>query len=150
MKLYAACDHAGLAHKNALIAEAQALGHEVVDLGTETPDRVDYPDFGALLGRRVAADPGARGLLVCGSGIGIVMAANKVPGVRAACCWDEESARLTRAHNDANVFAVGERLIPLDRARAMLRVFLETEFEGGRHAGRVAKLDALGGAPAPA
>lgn len=143
MKLYAASDHAGFALKQALIAEARRLGHEVIDLGPPNTDRVDYPDFGAAVGRAVAGDRGSRGLLACGSGIGIAIAANKIPGIRAAAVWDEESARLSRAHNDANVFAVGERLIPTERALAMLRAWLETEFEGGRHAGRVEKIAAL-------
>lgn len=143
MKIYAGSDHAGFTLKQRLIAAARGWGHEVEDLGPTTKDRVDYPDFGAKVGRAVAADPGSRGLLVCGSGIGIAMAADKVPGVRASVLWSEESAKLSRLHNDANVFSVGERLIEGELAEAMLQVWLETEFEGGRHAERVAKLDAI-------
>lgn len=143
MKIYAGSDHAGFELKQRLIAVAWELGHEVVDLGPEAAERVDYPDYGAKVGRAVAADPGSRGLLCCGSGIGIMMAANKVHGIRAATLWNEESARMSRLHNDANVFSVGERMIPAERAEAMLKIWLETEFEGGRHAARVAKLDAI-------
>lgn len=143
MKIYAGSDHAGWSLKQRLVAAAGAWGHEVVDLGPADAERVDYPDFGAKVGRAVAQDPGSRGLLVCGSGIGIGIAANKVAGVRAVTAWDETSARLSREHNDANVFAVGERLVEGDQAEAMLKVWLETEFEGGRHAGRVAKIAAL-------
>ena len=143
MKIYAGSDHAGFDLKQRLIAVAKGLGHEVEDLGPESKDRVDYPDFGAKVGRAVAADAGARGLLCCGSGIGIMMAANKIAGVRAATLWDETSAKLSRQHNDANVFSVGERLVDGDLAEAMLKVWLETEFEGGRHADRVEKISAL-------
>ncbi|RMG07700.1 MAG: ribose 5-phosphate isomerase B [Planctomycetota bacterium] len=150
MKIYAGSDHAGFHLKQRLVELARTLGHEVEDLGPATPERVDYPDFGARVGRAVVADPGSRGLLVCGSGIGIAMAANKVPGVRAATVWDETSARLSRQHNDANVFAVGERLIGPATAEAMFAVWLSAEFEGGRHAARVAKITALEGKGAEA
>ena len=143
MKIYAGSDHAGFNLKQRLIEAARGWGHEVEDLGPATPDRVDYPDFGAKVGRAVAADSGSRGLLVCGSGIGIAMAADKVPGVRASVLWSEESAKLSRQHNDANVFSVGERLIEGDLAEAMLKVWLETEFEGGRHERRVEKIKAI-------
>lgn len=148
MRIYAGSDHAGFELKQALVAEARRLGHEVVDLGPASAERVDYPDFGAAVGRAVAGDPGSRGVLACGSGIGIGIAANKVPGVRAATVWDEESARLSRQHNDANVFSVGARLVPAERALAMLRAWLGAEFEGGRHATRVEKIAALERAPA--
>jgi len=143
MKLYAGSDHAGFALKQRLVKEAQALGHEVVDLGPADAERVDYPDFGAKVGQAVAGDPGSLGLLCCGSGIGIGIAANKVSGVRAATVWDETSARLCRQHNDANVISIGERLVAEARAVDMLKIFLATEFEGGRHQGRVDKIDAL-------
>jgi ribose 5-phosphate isomerase B len=141
VKIYAGSDHAGFELKKHLVAEARAWGHEVEDLGPDSGERVDYPDFGAKVGRAVAAEPGSRGLLCCGSGIGIGMAANKVPGIRCVTAWDETSARLSREHNDANVFAVGERLLETDAAVAMLDLWLKTEFEGGRHAARVAKID---------
>lgn len=147
MKIYAGSDHAGFELKQRLIEAARGWGHEVEDLGPATADRVDYPDYGAAVGRAVANDPSSRGLLVCGSGIGIMMAANKVPGIRAATLWNEESAKLSRLHNDANVFSVGERLVPGDLAEAMLKLWLETEFEGGRHTGRVAKIHTIEGQP---
>lgn len=143
MQIYAGSDHAGFALKQRLIQEARALGHEVEDLGPAEAERVDYPDFGAAVGRAVAANPGSRGLLCCGSGIGIGIAANKVPGVRAAIVWDETSARLARQHNDANVISIGERLVAEARAVEMVQIFLATEFEGGRHQGRVDKLGAI-------
>lgn len=145
MLLYAASDHAGFDLRQQLVTRARELGHEVIDLGPESAERVDYPDFGAKLGREVAANPGSRGILCCGSGIGIAIAANKIPGVRAATVWDETSARLSRLHNDANVLSLGERLIGPAVALAILEVWLSTEFEGGRHQGRVDKLDALPG-----
>ena len=148
MRIYAGSDHAGIELKQALVAEARRLGHEVTDLGPTSAERVDYPDFGAAVGRAVASDPGSRGVLACGSGIGIGIAANKVPGIRAATVWDEESARLSRQHNDANVFSVGARLVPAERALAMLRAWLSAEFEGGRHAARVEKIAALERDPA--
>ncbi|MBL4848122.1 MAG: ribose 5-phosphate isomerase B [Planctomycetes bacterium] len=143
MNVYAGSDHAGFALKQRLVEEARKLGHEVTDLGPEAADRVDYPDFGAKVGRAVAGDPGSLGILCCGSGIGIGIAANKVAGVRAATVWDESSARLCRLHNDANVISIGERLVAEARAVEMLKTFLSTEFEGGRHQGRVDKIDAL-------
>lgn len=143
MKIYAGSDHAGFDLKQRLVGVAKGLGHDVEDLGPDSKDRVDYPDFGAKVGRAVATDAGSRGLLCCGSGIGIMMAANKIAGIRAATLWDETSAKLSRQHNDANVFSVGERLVDGDVAEAMLKVWLETEFEGGRHADRVGKISAL-------
>lgn len=135
-----AADHAGYALKQVLADELAAQGYEVLDLGTHSTDSVDYPDFGRALGEAVAAGRARRGLVVCGSGIGISIAANRNPAVRAALCHDETSARLARLHNDANVLALGARLIGEEVAKACLKVFLETEFEGGRHQRRVAKL----------
>lgn len=136
-----ASDHAGFALKSALKEQLQAEGYDLLDLGTDGPDSVDYPDFGHALAEAIAAGEAERGVLVCGSGIGISMAANRHKGVRAANCHDETSARLARQHNDANVLALGQRLVGVEVARQCLRVFLETPFEGGRHAGRVAKID---------
>lgn len=139
-----ASDHAGFELKSLMAEELRALGHEVLDLGTDGPGSVDYPDFAAALAEAITAGRADRGVLVCGTGIGIAMAANKYPGIRAAVCHDETSTRLAREHNDANVLALGERLIGSEVAKACLRTFLETEFEGGRHARRVAKIDSLG------
>ena len=138
-------DHAGYSLKQRLAAELRTLGHEVLDLGAHDADRVDYPDFGAAVGRSVAGAEADLGVCVCGSGIGIAMAANKVPGVRAAPVHDATSARLARQHNDANVLCLGERLLDPDVASEAVRAWLDAEFEGGRHVGRVAKLAELDG-----
>jgi len=138
-------DHAGYSLKQRLAAELRTLGHEVLDLGAHDADRVDYPDFGAAVGRAVAGAEADLGVCVCGSGIGIAMAANKVPGVRAAPVHDATSARLARQHNNANVLCLGERLLDPDVASEAVRAWLDAEFEGGRHVGRVAKLAELDG-----
>ena len=128
-----------------MAGELRDLGHEVLDLGAHSSERVDYPDFGAAVGRAVVGGDAELGLCVCGSGIGIAMAANKVPGVRAATVHDVTSARLTRQHNDANVICLGERLIEPEVASETLRAWLDAEFEGGRHTGRIDKLSDLDG-----
>lgn len=135
-----AADHAGFDLKEVLKAELGALGCEVLDLGTTGLQSVDYPDFAEALARTLDEGRATRGVLVCGTGIGISIAANRHRNVRAALCHDTSSARLARAHNDANVLALGARLIGPEVAKDCLRVFLSTPFEGGRHAGRVAKL----------
>lgn len=136
-------DHAGVALKAALIADLRAMGHEVIDLGTHGGDSVDYPDFGYAVAGAVASGQAQRGVTVCGSGIGISIAANRHPAVRAALCTSGLMARLAREHNDANVLALGERLIGVDVARDCLKEFLATPFAGGRHQRRVAKLGQL-------
>ena len=138
-------DHAGYSLKQRLATELRTLGHEVLDLGAHDADRVDYPDFGAAVGRAVAGAEADLGVCVCGSGIGIAMAANKVPGVRAAPVHDATSARLARQHNDANVLCLGERLLDPEVASEAVQAWLDAEFEGGRHVGRVAKLTELDG-----
>lgn len=131
--------------KEALAGHLRELGHEVIDCGTASADRVDYPDFGTAVARTVVGDDADLGVAVCGTGIGIAMAANKVKGCRAATVHDVTSARLAREHNDANVICFGERLVGLEVARESVAAWLDAAFEGGRHVGRVAKLDALGG-----
>jgi ribose 5-phosphate isomerase B len=135
-----ASDHAGFDLKEVLKRDLQEAGHEVLDLGTNSTASVDYPDFGEAMGDAIASGKAERGVLVCGTGIGISIAANRNPKVRAALVHDVTAARLTREHNDANVIAFGQRLIGADVAREALKVFLKTPFEGGRHASRVAKL----------
>ncbi len=135
-----ASDHAGFSLKNLLADEMRAAGLEVLDLGTDGPESVDYPDFGKAVAEAVTGGQASRGVVVCGTGIGISIAANRYPGVRAAVCHDISSARLSRQHNDANVLALGARLIGVETAKGCLKAFLETSFEGGRHVGRVAKL----------
>ena len=135
-----ASDHAGFDLKEILKRDLQEAGLEVLDLGTNSTQSVDYPDFGTAMADAVASGKAQRGVLVCGTGIGISMAANRNPKVRAALVHDVTSARLSRLHNDANVVAFGQRLIGTETAREALKVFLDTKFEGGRHANRVAKL----------
>ena len=153
MKWYAGSDHAGYGLKQRLIECLRADGDTVEDLGTDSGESVDYPDYGEKVARAVAADAAANkasfGLAVCGTGIGISMAANKVAGIRAAVVTDEFTARATRAHNDANVICLGERVIGPGVAENALRVFRDTAFEGGRHARRVAKISALDPATSP-
>ncbi len=135
-----ASDHAGFDLKEILKRDLQEAGHEVLDLGTNSTASVDYPDFGKAMGEAIASGKAARGVLVCGSGIGISIAANRNPKVRAVLAHDVTSARLSREHNDANVIAFGQRLIGVETAREALKAFLSTEWAGGRHAGRVEKL----------
>jgi ribose 5-phosphate isomerase B len=135
-----ASDHAGFDLKEILKRDLQEAGLEVLDLGTHSTASVDYPDFGHAMAETIAAGQVEKGVIVCGTGIGISIAANRNPKVRAALVHDVTSARLTREHNDANVIAFGGRLIGTEVAREALKVFLKTPFEGGRHANRVAKL----------
>jgi ribose 5-phosphate isomerase B len=143
MRIAVGADHAGYALKDLLAAHLREQGHEIVDLGTSSRARVDYPDYGAAVGRAVAAGDAELGVCVCGSGIGIAIAANKVPGVRAATVHDVTSAHLAREHNDANVVCIGERLTGPAVALEIVDAFVKAGFEGGRHAARVAKIDAL-------
>lgn len=142
-EIYMASDHAGINLRKALAEELREAGHIVHDLGPETADRVDYPDFGQKLAKSMKPVADAKGVLVCGSGIGISIAANRFPWIRCALCHDVTTAKLSREHNDANVIAFGERLIGPETASQALSAFLTAEFEGGRHSGRVDKLTAL-------
>ena len=135
-----AADHAGFDLKEILKRDLQEAGYAVIDLGTNSTASVDYPDFGRALADAVASGKAERGVLVCGTGIGISIAANRNPKIRAALAHDVTSAKLSREHNDANVVAFGARLIGTEVARGALKAFLDTEFAGGRHAGRVEKL----------
>jgi ribose 5-phosphate isomerase B len=133
-------DHAGLELKNALKGFLDERGLETVDLGPEAPDPVDYPDMADRLAAALKEGRAQLAVMACGSGIGIAIAANRYPWIRAAMCYDVTTARLAREHNDANVLALGSRLIGLEVARDCLLTFLDTPFAGGRHARRVAKL----------
>jgi len=133
-------DHAGYELKEALKGWLINHSFHVLDLGTHSTESVDYPDYAALVGESVADHKVERGLLVCGTGIGMAMAANKVPGVRAALCGDLYTARMSREHNDANVLVLGGRLMGADMAADILQAWLETDFAGGRHARRVDKI----------
>jgi ribose 5-phosphate isomerase B len=143
LEIYMASDHAGFNLRQTLADLLTETGHIVHDLGPETDARVDYPDFGEKLAKAMKPFPDSRGVLVCGSGIGISIAANRFPWIRAALCHDVTTAVLSRQHNDANVIAFGERLIGETTASDALMAFLETKFEGGRHQGRVQKLSDL-------
>lgn len=140
-KIAIASDHAGVELKALLMKELAGMGREVLDLGTGGLESVDYPDFADRLAAALADGRAEQGILVCGTGIGISIAANRHRHVRAALCHDASTARLARAHNDANVLVLGARTTGVEVARDCLRTFLETAFEGGRHAQRVAKLN---------
>ena len=135
-----ASDHAGVRLKAALRADLAASGRAVIDLGASGDGPVDYPDYAQALARAIESGRADRGVAICGSGIGMSIAVNRSRAVRAALCHDEEGVQLARAHNDANVLALGARRVSEETARRCLRAFLETEFEGGRHRARVAKL----------
>ena len=139
--LLVASDHAGFELKEKLKKALDGMGVAYRDLGPATADPVDYPDSAHRVAEEISRGEAERGLLVCGSGQGMAMAANRHRGVRAALAADEETARLSREHNDANVLALGGRLVDHARAERILKVWLETPFAGGRHAGRVAKID---------
>ena len=136
-----ASDHAGIALKAEIQRVLEGLGAEVEDLGPADTASVDYPDYAHLLSRAVSDGRIERGVLICGSGIGMSMAANRHPGVRAALCHDAYTAEMARRHNDANVLCIGERTTGLGVAAQIVRVFFETPFEGGRHQRRVAKIE---------
>ena len=133
-------DHRGFGHKDHLMAALEAAGHEVIDCGCDSTESADYPDAAFAVGYAVAADEADRGVLICGSGICVSIAANKVPGVRAALCWTEEMAGTTRRHNDSNVICFSAEATSPEEALAMTRRWLATDFEGGRHALRVQKI----------
>ena len=143
MRIALAADHAGYELKDALAAWLRESGHEVTDLGTNSAESVDYPRYGAKLAAEIASGRAERGIAVCGSGIGISIAVNREPKCRCARVDDPLSARLAREHNDANVLAMGGRLIGQDMARACVTEFLGTDFAGGRHQRRVGQLSAL-------
>lgn len=143
MKIALGADHAGYALKSAVAHRLKELGHEVADLGTDSEEPADYPGFCAAVGRAVAGGRADRGVVMGGSGQGEAIAANKVHGVRAALCLDEYTARLAREHNDANVLALGARIVATEMAFRILDLFLTTPFEGGRHVPRVEQIAAI-------
>src|SRR5437764_8598904 len=137
MKIAIAADHAGYEEKEQLKPLLDELGIQYEDLGTASPESVDYPNYARKVAEEVASGHVDQGLLVCGSGTGMAIVANKVPGVRAAVAWSEETARLARQHNDANVLAIGARTTPSEQIPAIVRAWFASDFEGGRHADRV-------------
>ncbi|MBE6599965.1 MAG: ribose 5-phosphate isomerase B [Ruminococcaceae bacterium] len=143
-KLVIGCDHAGYDLKLKVIEHLKAQNIEIEDVGTYSADSCDYPDFADALCKKIITGEYEHGILICGTGIGMSMAANKHKGIRAACCSDTFSARLTRLHNDANVLCFGSRVIGEGLAYDICDLFISTDYEGGRHARRVEKIDALG------
>jgi ribose 5-phosphate isomerase B len=141
MRIAIGSDHAGFRYKELVKGQLVARGHEVRDFGTDSPEPVDYPRFIRPVAEAVARGECERGVVLGGSGNGEAIVANRVRGVRCALCWNEESARLARAHNDANVLSLGERLLSEADVAAILERWLETPFEGGRHARRIAMID---------
>ena len=134
-------DHAGFRYKEAITAMLLADGHTVRDFGTYSDASCDYPDFIRPVAEAVAAGQFERGIVLGGSGNGEAMVANRVPGIRCALCWNEETARLARQHNDSNVLSLGERMIPLNLALSIVKIWMETPFEGGRHIERIRLID---------
>ena len=138
-----ACDHAGYEYKNELIKYLEAKGYNLVDKGTYSPESCDYPIPVHRLCTEITDGECPRGILICGTGIGVSIVANKHPGIRAALCENEFSAEMTRRHNDANVICMGARVISVEKAISLADIFVNTEYEGGRHDARVAMLNAL-------
>ncbi|MDX9756355.1 MAG: ribose 5-phosphate isomerase B [Sulfurimonas sp.] len=143
MKFYIATDHAGIDLKDYTVELLKEKGHEVIDLGPFSKDRVDYPDYAIKVCEAVLVDKTSQGILICGSGIGMSMAANRHSGIRAALCHDAYTAVVARGHNDANVLCFGERIIGKGVAESILDAWCAGTFEGGRHMGRVAKIEAI-------
>jgi ribose 5-phosphate isomerase B len=143
MKIALGADHAGFEEKEKLKKTLDELGVEYDDVGTYSCDSVDYPDYAQKVGEAVASGEVEQGILVCGSGIGIAIAANKIHGVRAAQAWNEQTARLAREHNDANVLSIGARVLPEEEIPKIIRAWFDAKFEGGRHARRVEKIEKL-------
>lgn len=141
MKIAIGADHAGYQLKEELRAALEAKGHEVVDFGTHSSASTDYPEYGRAVAEAVSKGDAERGVLVCSTGVGISMAANKVAGVRAALAYNSDEVALTRLHNDANILAMGARYTTLKQAEEWVEIFLKTEFEGGRHKRRVDKIE---------
>lgn len=143
MKFYIATDHAGIDLKDYTVELLKEKGHEVVDLGPFSKDRVDYPDYAVKVSEAVLSDAAAQGILICGSGIGMSMAANRHTGIRAALCHDAYTAMVARGHNDANILCFGERIVGKGVAESILDSWIASSFDGGRHCGRVEKIEAI-------
>jgi ribose 5-phosphate isomerase B len=143
MKIAIGADHAGFALKDQVRDALCQAGHEVVDVGATSAESTDYPDYAGTVAHDVVSGAADRGILVCSTGVGMSIAANKVNGIRAAIAFNPDEVRLTRAHNDANIITLGARYTSSEAANEMVRIFLETPFEGGRHARRVGKIAQL-------
>ncbi len=142
-KIVLGCDHAGFHLKAAVMAHLHERGYTVIDVGTDSADSCHYPVFAHRLCKKILASEAPLGILICGTGVGMSIAANKHHGIRAACCSDTFSARLTRIHNDANVLCFGERVVGAGLAIELVDAFIDAEFEGGKHAVRIAMFDAI-------
>ena len=142
MNIAIGSDHAGYRYKQAIISHLEKAGHNVTDFGTHSEESTDYPKFIRPVAEAVAAGKYERGIVLGGSGNGEAIAANRVKGIRCGLCWNLESARLTRQHNDANILSLGERMMDLETALQIVDLFLSTPFEGGRHLARIQQLDA--------
>lgn len=138
-------DHAGLEMKTETIVLLKELGHECIDYGTDTPQSVDYPDFGEKVSDAVSKGKAERGILICGTGIGMSIVANKFPNIRAALCNELFSAKMSRLHNDANILVLGGRIVGKDLAKEIIRTWMTTPFEGGRHLNRLKKINLIEG-----
>ncbi len=141
MKIAIGNDHAGVEFKNKIMQELRSKGYEIMNVGTDTLDSVDYPDIAKKVSEKVLNGEAKFGILICGTGIGISIAANKIKGIRTALCHNEYTAKLARLHNDANIIALGARVLGEDLGLACVEAFVNTEFEGGRHAKRVGKIE---------
>lgn len=141
MKIYMGADHGGFVLKKYIKTFLEDQSYEIEDLGTNSADSVDYPEYGKAVAEKVVADEGSLGIVICGTGIGISIAANKVEGARAALCTTSTHARLTKEHNNANILAMGERMTGTELAKDIVHTFLKTDFEGGRHERRVCKIE---------
>lgn len=143
MKIAIGGDHAAVDQKRELIQYLEAQGHTLTNFGTDSYESVDYPDYAVKVAEDVANGNSEKGILICGSGIGVSISANKVKGIRAALCYNRETAKLARQHNDANIICYGARFIEIDEAKHLIDNFLSTDFEGGRHQNRVNKIHSL-------
>ena len=138
-KIYIASDHAGFKLKNIILSKL-SKNKKIIDLGPNSNNSVDYPDYAKKLSKKIASDKGSFGILICGSGMGMAITANKIKNVRAALCYSNKNTKLSRLHNNANIITLGERLISKNKAINLIKIFLRTKFEGGRHLRRIKKM----------
>lgn len=143
MKICMASDHGSFELKNVILKYLQSKGYNIIDLGTDSPDSVDYPDFALKAVNSIINKECSRGIIMCGTGIGISISANRFPGIRAALCWDSLTAKLSRQHNNSNILAMGGRLIGIELAKDIVDTWLTTDFDGGRHERRINKIDEI-------
>ncbi|KAH0788471.1 ribose 5-phosphate isomerase B [Histomonas meleagridis] len=143
MRVVIGCDFVGFEYKDRIVALLKSLGHEVIDVGTNSAELCDYPDYAEAAAKEIVEGRADRGILICGTGIGIAIAANKIKGIRCAIVHDHYTAQLTRMHNDANMISFGAVVIGIEVAYDIVKTFLSTDFEGGRHANRIAKIAAI-------